>query len=148
VIIAGDNTRATITAIGGAEFEVNDDGLFTVEVHEVPEAGGRRLNGFFKKFVKNVGRELSPSLKSYTTGNDFNKDNLGDSMTFVATDFASTMEMMFTDPLPASALSGGVSVPATAPAPKPAPATPSDKCYKYDPSAPNNAGEEIPCPKG
>jgi hypothetical protein len=37
------NKRASITAVGGAEFEVNDDGMFPVEV---TKAGGRRLLRF------------------------------------------------------------------------------------------------------
>jgi hypothetical protein len=39
VAIDDDNKRAIITAVGGAEFEVNDDGVHPVQV----SSSGRRL---------------------------------------------------------------------------------------------------------
>jgi hypothetical protein len=95
VTIAGNNTRATIIAVGGAEFEVNDDGLFTVEV---TEAGGRRLNGFFKRLKKKSG---------FTTPKGFG-ENLVHTATIVATNFASTVSM---DPAPMFANGGQAFVP-------------------------------------
>jgi hypothetical protein len=41
VAIDGDNKRARVTAVGGAEFEVNDGGIFPVQVS--PTAGRRLL---------------------------------------------------------------------------------------------------------
>jgi hypothetical protein len=77
VTIAGDNTRATITAVGGAEFEVNERGIFPVVItQDAGPAGGRRLNGFFKS--------LGKAVKNGAT-------DVGNSLVFVATGFADTM---------------------------------------------------------
>ena len=55
--IDNDNKRASITAVGGAEFEVNNDGLYAVEVAN----GRRRLHGFLgiptsKKEAQDFGK--------------------------------------------------------------------------------------------
>ncbi len=93
--IAGNKTYAHITTVGGAEFVSTDDGLFTVEGTEViTGAGGRRLNGLFKKIGKFNVKSLPADTKTIATG--------------VTTQFASTVT---TNPAPMFANGGQAFVP-------------------------------------
>jgi hypothetical protein len=73
VTIDNDNKRASITAVGGAEFEVNNDGLYAVEVAN----GRRRLHGFLgiptsKKEAEDFGKLTKVIVTQ--VGNDFVRD--------------------------------------------------------------------------